>query len=177
MKQLTSYAVELVMNLLIHSNGETTTLDVKNHLRQLNYFAEQADVSVKMREIVLQNPDEYETENTGKYFIYTFNESGDLMFNYSLAKNIDDSDDEDDDSDSQDLRNPKMILYTTDHIQSNVDCGNIDIDDWFVSCTDDNESYLIFSGSLNRDTVRSRYSSINKVSIQTTRAKRISKFL
>lgn len=44
MKQLTNFAVVSVMNLLIHTNGQTTTLEIKNQLRDLGYRADQSDV-------------------------------------------------------------------------------------------------------------------------------------
>lgn len=51
MKKLTTFAVVSVFDLLIHTNGQTTTLEVKNQLRELGYFAEQAEVHNMIEEI------------------------------------------------------------------------------------------------------------------------------
>ena len=47
-----------------------------------------------------------------------------------------------------------------------------DDNDWVVNHVDGNNEIHIFSGLLSRDTVRSRYTTLNNVKIQNTRAKR-----
>ena len=49
MKTLTDSAVEHAALLLIEAYGKTTSLDVKNHLRNLGFWAEQRTVSEKMQ--------------------------------------------------------------------------------------------------------------------------------
>jgi hypothetical protein len=49
---LTKEAVEEAVNDLLDSNGTTTTLEIKNHLRDLGYHAEQQDVSEYMQDVM-----------------------------------------------------------------------------------------------------------------------------
>lgn len=75
MKNLTLSAVEWCMDLLIHTNGQTTTLEVKNELRNIGYYAEQAEVSKLMRQLSeakVGEPEIYNIENTGNFNTYSF---------------------------------------------------------------------------------------------------------
>ena len=76
MKILTTSAVEWAMDLLIHTNGQTTTLEVKNALREIGYRADQADVSRMMNDLYNEGNDGdspiYECNSNGSYKIYSF---------------------------------------------------------------------------------------------------------
>jgi hypothetical protein len=80
MKKLTDFAVQSAMDLLIHTNGKTSTLEIKNFLRDLGYLANQN----KVHEIVdglFSSDHEYkfdrvvEQKNNIKYNVYSFSES------------------------------------------------------------------------------------------------------
>lgn len=75
MKGLTLSAVEWMMDLLIHTNGQTTTKEVKEALREVGYYAEQDTISKMMSELYDANNEEaklYNCENNGNYKIYSF---------------------------------------------------------------------------------------------------------
>lgn len=75
MKNLTLSAVEWCMDLLIHTNGQTTTLEVKNELRNIGYYAEQAEVSKLMSQLTdpkASDPVLYNIENNGNFNTYSF---------------------------------------------------------------------------------------------------------
>lgn len=87
MKKVTNFIVETCMNALIHTNGKTTTLEVKEMLRALGYFATQEDVSVKMREVTLTSEciGTYSVTDNGTFRTYRFDLDSDMMFNYGIA--------------------------------------------------------------------------------------------
>lgn len=74
-KPLTKEAVKLALDLLILTNGQATTLEIKLHLQNLEYFATQESVHNLMEEIFTENVGKYNrTLNTGTgpaYNIYT----------------------------------------------------------------------------------------------------------
>lgn len=76
MKNLTTFAVSGVMDLLIHTNGQTTTLEVKNQLRDLGYFANQDEVHSIMNSIYENDSDNKYTREVlnSKYNVYSFDE-------------------------------------------------------------------------------------------------------
>lgn len=88
MKKINLFIVELVMNTLIHTNGQTTTLEVKKLLRSLGYWALQEDVSVAMREVTLLSEciGTYTVSSNGTYNIFTFAPGSDIDWNYGFAK-------------------------------------------------------------------------------------------
>jgi len=179
LKNLTSYAVETAMNLLIHTNGMTSTLEVKNLLRDQGYFATQDFVSIAMRETVLKNPDTYIPESNGSYIEYSFDEDGDLYFNYGIATTRDDTDDSDDDSNTVNVagqivnRDPIRIHYFESAIDDGVDGAN----NWCVFHKDMSTEFHIYNESLTRDQIRSKYASLVNVPIQDVRAKRVINFV
>lgn len=173
MKNLTSYAVELAMNLLIHTNGQTSTLEVKNLLRDQGYFAKQEDVSVAMRETVLINPDQYLVEPNGTYIDYSFDMDGDLYFNYGYAKSDDDTDTTNSKATSIVNRDPLRIHY----FESSVDDGIDGAMNWCVFHKDMDSEFHIYDESLTRDQIRSKYASLLNVPIQDVRAKRVKNFV
>jgi hypothetical protein len=74
-KQLTKQAVKLALDLLIASNGQATTLEIKQHLRELNFEARQEDVHNFMEEIFTENQNQYQrqlnTDTSNHYQVYT----------------------------------------------------------------------------------------------------------
>ena len=70
MKQLTEQAVQTMMDLLIQTNGSTTTLDVKNALRELGYFAEQSTIH-EMMEAIFDDTIGFTRDNSStSYYVY-----------------------------------------------------------------------------------------------------------
>jgi len=65
MKTFTITDVELVASDLIATNGSTTTLDVKNELRNQGFFAEQAEVSAALAQL------DFSFTHNGSFRIYT----------------------------------------------------------------------------------------------------------
>lgn len=111
MKQLTKQAVKAAMDLLISANGQTTTLEVKGHLRELDFEANQSVVSSMMSEIESESADYSFTAN-GTYRVYTFN----------LEVEDEDYDDEDEDE-----------IFYSDYEDEDYDDDFIDVyDDDFI---------------------------------------------
>lgn len=186
MKVLTNFAVELTMNLLIHTNGKTTTLEVKNELRNLGYFAEQKTVSVMMREIVLtaEPSCNYEVQ-IGKYNTYMFDEDSDILFNFGVAEDCDEDGVEtndtqinntstsiDSDTDTSDIdMDPIKIVYFADDVEAHDDAS------WVSFHKEMDTEFQIFDKNLTRDNVRNEYAKSLSVPIQDVRAKRVKNFL
>lgn len=61
-KPLTQDAVKLELDRLILQNGKATTLEIKNSLRGLGYWATQNDVHNSIEQIYLDNPGKYHRE-------------------------------------------------------------------------------------------------------------------
>jgi hypothetical protein len=72
MLTLTRDAVGRVVRALITLEGETTTLDVKNKLRELGFFATQADVRNFMLDITSKEGDVQYQDGPDGYRIYKF---------------------------------------------------------------------------------------------------------
>lgn len=75
MKTLTKQAVAAAAALLLEANKETTTLDIKNQLRSLGYWATQAEVSRLMEEVYNYSmtdatPIEFEDNGTHRTYRY-----------------------------------------------------------------------------------------------------------
>ena len=64
----------MVATKLILAEGSTTTLEVKNNLRRDGYLAYQADISLQMKQIALQ--ENWVVLDNGQFFIYTFRQLG-----------------------------------------------------------------------------------------------------
>lgn len=240
MKKLTTFAVETVLDLLIHTNGQTSTLEVKNKLRDLGYFAEQNNVRKMVEDIFtsgVAHEDKYVCE-TASYKTYKFaddfiadndqfeyaedvdnavlikagmttsqnaagtvgqngNAAGPVVNGSNVAGQVK--------STLKDFHNsqrgvgnsnatinttgnvgtpanpgaklqvtgavsrdPLYIFYTENHAKK----SGVKDESWVVTHTNGNGEIQIFDGSLTRDQVRSRYTSILKVKIQDVRASR-----
>jgi hypothetical protein len=57
---------------LVTLNGSTTTLDVKNALREQGFFAKQDQVSAYLNDISINDGDLSYVDNNGRYRVYTF---------------------------------------------------------------------------------------------------------
>jgi len=103
MKNLTLSAVDWMMDLLIHTNGQTTTLEVKTALREIGYRADQAEVSRIMNELfTLANDSDtpiYNCENNGTFKIYTFTSV--ITDSVPNAEDIEDEDEDEDENDGE----------------------------------------------------------------------------
>jgi hypothetical protein len=88
MLNVTLLAVKYAALLLIERNEATTTLEVKNLLRELNYYAEQDEISHFMNEAAQELPLEFVP---GPYRSYKLPDVS------SLSTDADDEDDDDDD--------------------------------------------------------------------------------
>lgn len=69
---LTREDVARVARALITLNGTTTTLDVKNALRRLGFWAKQADVRYFMLDITSKDGDIKYDDSNGRYRVYSF---------------------------------------------------------------------------------------------------------
>lgn len=128
MKKITKDVVIATMNLLILTNGQTTTLEVKLHLRDLGYTLTQKEVSDMMSEIQKHSDNLSYTEN-GTYRTYTISET----------LNEDNDGDEDYDDEDND--------YGEDYDDEDYDEEDYDEDDLeTVELTEDDFTEIITSG-------------------------------
>ena len=192
MKQLTNFAVQTVMDLLIHTNGQTTTLEIKTALQGLDYFAKQSDVHSRVEEIYNDGNDRYDRESFGKtYNVYTF--SADTLADVGHAEESIKPTDGAAIAKSPgptpapvkqfvptalaqtktDSREPECIFYTDGMARKNQ---NVDADTWVVTHADGNNEIHFYNKGLTRDQVRSRYASALKIKIQKVRACRHANF-
>jgi len=178
MKVLTKDTVWLAVELLIHTNQTTTTLEVKELLRKLNYRAEQKQVSDFMNELYDDLTGLEKTNSSdGRYQIYSFDED------YIYA--------EDELTAStatpsvatgapilQTLvqtaiasRDPEFVHYT----ENAMITGTTDTDKW-VGYSPKATEYHVYHQDLSRDQVRSRYASLLNIPIQQVRACRVKNY-
>lgn len=205
MKKVTNFIVETCMNALIHTNGKTTTLEVKEMLRALGYFATQDDVSVKMREVTLMSEciGTYSVTDNGTFRTYRFDLDSDMMFNYGIADeytkdsnnepngDINRHSDEDEDVDAlnalldavksndSDDTTPDVQLVQRDPERIYYFSDDVDEEDakWVVFHKDMDSEFHIFDERLTRDNVRSSYASHLGVPIQDVRSRRAKNFM
>lgn len=175
-KTLTKDAVRDVARELLEANDKTTTLEIKEELRDLGYEAVQADVSAFMDEI---HPEEgWSFSTNGVYREYAEDSvsasSGNLGYSTSGGS-------------MRPIQHPptptksttpKIGAYGNPHSTSTYhqmrDGRKIETvsaataDDWKVTSTD-KPTVLYFGALYTRDEVRNAYSCMNKVAIQSTR--------
>lgn len=193
MKVLTKEAVSFATLLLIHTNESTTTLEVKELLRTLDYQATQKDVSDFMNLIFdeqsLDNGLSLEltrkTSDNGRYQIYGFGLSMIDDYGYTtdvVLKNTSDSSTSSVVSGVPILqtlvqtviasRDPECIHYSENAMISNT----TDTDKW-VGYSPSQSEYQIYDKSLTRDQVRTRYASLLGIQIQKVRACRVKNYV
>lgn len=191
MKQLTELAVQTVMDLQIHINGKTTTLEIKNELRHLGFYAEQAEVKRIVDQLFDNSTPGYERNQTsGGYFEYSFGVGRSAIIGH--ATDVDDEDEDDDDTfpaPNAALKNahanfnasvntvgvsrdPQNIYYVDSHAKAHNGPNNM----WVVFHANGNNEYHIYNPALSRDSVRSKYASLVHCKIQDVRAKRLVHF-
>jgi hypothetical protein len=186
MKVLTKDAVQLAATLLIHTNGTTTTLEVKELLRGLGYRAEQQKVSDLMNETYDEQVIELERTNSdnGRYQVYSF--GPEMIDEYGIT--------EDESTVSASVtpapsvatgapilqtlvaaaiasRDPEFVHYTEDAMIK----GTTDTDKW-VGYSPNASEFHVYNEALSRDQVRSRYASLLNIPIQQVRACRVKNY-
>jgi hypothetical protein len=193
-KKLSIDVVRYTMFIMTDLNKTVTTLEVKNKLREMGYYAEQNEVKLFMNDIyndtllyVRANSDNY------RYFIYSFKDN----LTYSQTVDIDDNDniivdnmnDNDNDifnSDMNDLiklnhKEAKIdevveIMYTTNGVyhfrNNNTDKENF----WVVNDYGQNE-FHIYDENLSRDNVRSLYAKSTNTPFIDVRSRKLKNFL
>lgn len=200
MKVLTLSAVEWMMDLLIHTNGQTTTKEVKEALRNIGYYAEQTTISTMMHDLYESNNEEanlYNCDNSGTYKIYSYTDIITSQVPTALDMVEDDGHEDEVDDTTVDTgflsgglaqyrtispvvnpssttisREPELIFYTDKHARN----SGVDSQSWIVSHANGNNEIQVYNKDLTRDQVRSKYASILRVKIQDVRAKRFSNY-
>jgi hypothetical protein len=178
MKALSFIAVHTMMDLLIHTNGQTTSKEVKEALRNLGYYATQDQVKNFMNELYDDIDSEYvrNTSADGTHQIYTvfgMPKAVDYVepsktqpmsavsvphVQLVVTKNV-----------KKDVRDPEFIFYAEKHAKSFAQTpGNEN--KWMVYGTDRSGEIQVYSESLTRDQIRSRYASIIKIKMQDVRS-------
>ena len=155
---LTLSAVKYAALLLIDRDSQTTTLDVKNLLRKLDYIATQDDVSVLMDQAASELPLEF-TSSKG-YREFTLPTPASVV---APAAQI------------QPLTVSNVITYekrSGDVIVGSTNDLTAIIGDWCVT-SDTSDKVAYFTGSYSRDDVRQAYARTFDVGFHTTRSTRI----
>jgi hypothetical protein len=198
MKALNTYAVNAVMDLLIHTNRKTSTLEIKEALRAFGYWAPQDEVSKMVSDISSENIMKYErrqdTVGSNTFIVYEFNipamrsEGFDFAVDYidpstlqaatNIAKQLAGQPQNSSIPGAgiaamqvviKDPREPEFIFYAEKHTrQFAQDASNSD--KWIVYSKDRDSEFQVYDSTLTRDQVRSRYTSIMKCKIQDVRA-------
>jgi len=184
LKKLTVDVVRYTMFIMTDLNKTVTTLEVKNKLREMGYYAEQNEVKSFMNDIyndtllyVRANSDNY------RYFIYAFKDNS----TYSQTVDVDDNnniivDDMNgmsntlDEVDEQKIDDVAEIMYTTNGVyhfrNNNTDKENF----WVVNDYGQNE-FHIYDENLSRDNVRSLYAKSTNTPFIDVRSRRLKNFL
>lgn len=168
MKQLTKQAVKAAMDLLISANGQTTTLEVKGHLRELDFEANQSVVSSMMSEIESES-DDYSFTANGTYRVYTFN----LEVEDELDDDYDDDDDDYDfyDEDNYDEEDEIIDEDLTEDDFTNVSAGSfldvIDEDDEDI-IDQYNASKIVARRQTTGDAIQDAINDVNSGSTKNT---------
>lgn len=153
--------VLLIAMRLMLQKGETTTLEVKNSLRDAGFFAIQDDVSTTMRILADEEGWAVGTSQDNEHRIYSGIAIQNVMkAGIAAVKSSNGNDDDDNGS-----KNLTSIAATT-HIQ------NPKPGDWEANSPTDN-TVLYFSGTLGRDQVRSFYAKQVGIHRNDARARRV----
>lgn len=175
-KQLSLSAVKYAALLLIESNEQTTTLEVKGLLRDLGYFATQEVVSDLLNQAADELPLEYNTN--GMFRSYTLPSPATI----ASASSEDEDEDEDEIADPNTATSSNVVSQSTRSsiVSYTRRDGRVIIGshskiaakdhDWVVNAQSQPNVY--FGGSLSRDDVRCAYTNIMNVDFCDTRASR-----
>jgi hypothetical protein len=172
-------------NMLIDTNGTTTTLDVKNALRNLSFTVRQMDVSDVMDARYEDEGWEWEYAIDGNYRVYS-----------KPSMETDESDNVDADNDGQAFTNfydtsapqtaSKLGRPITINIQplnasaNNTSRHDLEVqygsDCWVVYHINNLAPIAVYDSTHTRDEVRSHYRRINGVQHTDTRASRLKNY-
>ncbi len=185
-KEYTKDILEEIFLEEIYAFGETTTLDIKNKLRKRNYYANQSDVSKDIKEIVEDN-ENIESYSNGSYMVYYLNNElandtalidVEYVVSDTTITNTDDTDDVDIDDPRNNIITDNTLSSIREYIRRNgthmiayEEIKDVVNNDW--ECTSNNLPSLYFNSRWTRDQVRAAYASLNKISGNLVRAKRI----
>lgn len=156
--------VKEIAELLINIKGETTTKDVKNELRNNNYYAIQKDVSQLLAEISEENN-------------WTFTFNGEYR-SYFIDKDLDETEEEEEDFENED----DTVILTSVNVTNSVSdithapyvnqfhvmkdgfivkpiepTTSISVGTWKVFNPTNETQYVYLDGSLSREQVRYAY--------------------
>ena len=171
-KVATKNAVRYAALFLLEKNDTTTTLEVKELLRDNEFFALQDDVSTFMQELQVELPLEAETYQ-GRYQFYSLP---------SIDSVIDDDNDGDDDDDGFSGHTPAVLShmptadwfeYTKrngDTVLATDDEDNLNGEHWTVRDANDASIPMYFNSAYGRDEIRQAYASLQGVAYPDTRA-------
>ena len=156
MKELTLNAVRTAANLLIEANDQTTTLEVKTLLRQLDYKANQSEVSELMSELTMMN--EFDFEVNGVHRVYT----------------LVDSDIEDDEEDEEEIGGDYMVLNScVDGMSKTALNREFDADDMVLYDVDATTPTAVYNGAYNRNDMKTHYSKTHGISYLDVRLRMV----
>ncbi len=202
-KQLTQDAVKSALDFLIELNSNTSTKEVKDYLREDDYFAEQSEVHKFVEIIFAQNRDNYNREMTtcaNPHYEYTAKTQSTLLAAATSVLNNNTSSTSQNTnkvstSTSQSSTPAPTQAPTSSLMQKTTPVtGKVVVlfeltkdkaedamakypnrNDWVVSKKDmgAKDVYYIFNGSATSDQVRSRVASINKLKSADIRAARV----
>ncbi len=158
--QLTPNSVKFAALLLLDANESVTTLQVKDLLRELGYYATQEDVSIYMNNTASELPLDF-TVN-GSYRVYTLPTPSSVM---DTQTNVPKTTQQSPISAtiSYTRRDGRVIIGSYSPLTAEVGC-------WVVSSNATKPAY--FDGSISRDDVRQAYAKSVGVDFQQVRASR-----
>lgn len=163
---ISSTAVKLAALLLIEINESTTTLDVKNLLRDQNVQANQDQVSALMEQAADELPLEFTTN--GVYRTYTLPEPQQVVSSNNTPAT------------PQQMATPSSnvnVCYQMKNgkrIGGTRDSNFLDEGDWIVTHSDSttDQDTIYFSQSFTRDEVRQAYSKVTGINFWNVRARK-----
>lgn len=163
---ISSTAVKLAALLLIEINESTTTLDVKNLLRDNNVHATQDQVSDLMEQAANELPLDFTTN--GVYRTYT------LPDPQTVASNIPATPQQMASPSTKPSVNVKYTMKSGKVIGGTRDSDWLEDGDWIVTHSDStsDDDTIYFSQTFTRDEVRQAYSKITGQDFWNVRARK-----
>lgn len=172
-KNLTKADVFDVASDLIEQNGSTTTLDIKNELRNRGFFAKQADVSELMIEVCSE--ENYSFSYNGVHRVYSDGKTNTAVTTQTPASNASALQNAANGNQiipasaatgkSHTTRFGKVIVAFPSHAAANSG-------DWAVTSTVSQTVYY-FPSTYSRDDVRCAYRAFTRIHMSLTRASRL----